>query len=387
MRFLDVKGDDVDGSMGRNLGVHDPSGSGRLQHEVQTVAPPRLTWQGVALTGLVYLVLGALYVLTIWTTGGEPIGNVAGRVGIDYALKGLLTLPFWWVIVRVIDPLDWWRLLAVHAVGAPLFITAWFQAYYAVLPLFGFRGLSEAGRAWDIFIPALIYALMFGGFHMVRYVKALRAQTEREKELLDVARRREMAALRAQLNPHFLFNAFNSISASVPPELEHTRSIIARLARLLRYTLDAGNRRRVALGVEIDFLQQYLELEKERFEERLDVEINVDDAALDVRIPPMLLQPLVENAVRHGIAPTLDGGTICISIQCSRGGIDVEVRDTGAGARPDALDPSGNGLGLRATRRSLHLLYDAELHVETAPGAGFTARFRIPATADVPHPA
>jgi signal transduction histidine kinase len=342
----------------------------------------------VALTGVVYLILGTLYVLTIWTTGGEPIGAVAGRVGIDYAIKGLLTLPFWWVIVRLLDPLDGWRLLAVHAVGAPLFIALWFQAYYAVLPAFGFRGLSEAARAWDIFIPALIYALMFGGFHMVRYVTALREQTEREKELVDVARRREMAALRAQLNPHFLFNAFNSISASVPPELEHTRSIIAQLARLLRYTLDAGNRRRVALGVEIDFLRQYLQLEKERFEERLDVEIDVDDAALDVRIPPMLLQPLVENAVRHGIAPTLNGGTVRILIRRDDEGIDVEVSDSGAGAHPGTVDdPPGDGLGLRATRRSLRLLYDTALHVDTAPGAGFTARFRIPVAADVPEPA
>jgi len=339
---------------------------------------PQITWPGLGLTVLAYLFVGCFYAMTIGWTGHDPWTDIAGRIGLHYAIMGVLTLPVWWLTVRVLDAANWTRLFTAHAIAGPMFIGVSFVAYYELLPVFGLSGLPPGFRTWDVFIPTLLYVLQFGAFHMVRYVQTLNAQAEREKELVALARDREMAALKAQLNPHFLFNAFNSISASVPPEMERTRTTIARLARLLRYTLRASDRSLVLLREELDFVRGYLAMEQDRFEERLQSDFDIDASALDVPVPPMLLQPLVENAVRHGIAPCVSGGTVRISIRQSTAAVHVTVADTGRGTARSPEDLFAEGLGLRATHRRLILLHNRSLQIETAAGEGFTVRFDLP---------
>jgi len=339
---------------------------------------PQITARGLGLTVLGYLVVGSFYAVTIGLTEQYRWTDIAGRIGLHYAIMGVITLPIWWLTVRILDTANWTRLFAAHAVTGPVFVGVSFAAYYDLLPVFGLSGLPPGFRQWDVFIPTLLYVLQFGAFHMVRYVQTLNAQAKRERELVALARDREMAALKAQLNPHFLFNAFNSISASVPPEMERTRTTIARLARLLRYTLRASDRRLVLLREELDFVRGYLAMEQDRFEERLQVEFDIDASALDVPVPPMLLQPLVENAVRHGIAPCVDGGAVRVAIRRSDAAVHVTVADTGRGTAQSAEDIFDDGLGLRATHRRLTLLHDRSLQIETAAGEGFAVRFDLP---------
>ena len=205
----------------------------------------------------------------------------------------------------------------------------------------------------------------------------------------------ELAALRAHLNPHFFFNTLHALSALVREDPRQAERAVEAFGDLFRYTLRNDRERRtlVRLSEELDFARTYLDLEALRFADRLQVAWHVDDDALDALVPPLLVQALVENAVRHGIAPLEEGGALSVVVEVTEtaNGSDVlaiEVADDGAGADP--ADASGGddrpGYGLRGLRRTLVHVYGscASLDVRTRPGEGFTACLRLPLTLQPP---
>ena len=366
---------------------------------------PRLTARGVTLFLAAYAVLAVYYSATIeWyelRDGADVF--LAGTLDLlprslyDYAFKALLTLPVWWIAVRQLDGRPGAQ-AAAHVVLGPLWVWAWFWLYRAAAPFLGY-GIGAYVESWDVFIPSVVYVAQFGALHAVRYVSEIRRQGEaeaalhaRQHELERQAQEAQLAALRAQVDPHFLFNTLNSVAASVPPEQGATRDLVARLAGLMRYTLASARRERVLLREELDFVRDYLALEQERMGSRLRVEIDADADALDVAVPPMLVQPLVENAVRHGLAPTLDGGTVRVEARRVGGAVHVLVRDDGAGptAPPTDLlrlgaeaEGAEGGVGLPTTDARLRALFGSGLSLDV-PGAGdgqargFEARFSVP---------
>jgi LytS/YehU family sensor histidine kinase len=217
------------------------------------------------------------------------------------------------------------------------------------------------------------------------------ARRVREREAAaaraDAARARaELSALRARLDPHFLFNTLHSVGALVRADSAAAESALERFADLLRYVLDAerGGRDDVALHDELAFVRSYLALEQLRLGERLQVVEEVDPDALECAVPPLTLQPLVENAIRHGLAPLARGGTLRVTAGFDGDLLALEVADDGAGA--DAATTSrAAGLGLSTVRQRLQGRWpEARTDVVTAPGEGFVVRLRLPARAHRP---
>jgi hypothetical protein len=143
----------------------------------------------------------------------------------------------------------------------------------------------------------------------------------------------ELKALRAQINPHFLFNALNTLADMAKDNVEMEKTVL-HLARIFRYAVDSTRREVVPLREEIDFIRSYLEIERARFEEKLRFEIDAPESLLDTPVPPMLIQPLVENAVKHGISPKIEGGTIHVSVRAIPHGLSIRVDDDGVGFNP-----------------------------------------------------
>jgi two-component system sensor histidine kinase AlgZ len=191
-----------------------------------------------------------------------------------------------------------------------------------------------------------------------------------------LAREAELRALRAQIDPHFLFNSLQSISALTTADPAAARRMCLLLADFLRDTLALGARPRIPLGSELSLARRYLAIEQVRFGDRLRVEIAVAPDAEACGVPPLLLQPLVENAVTHGIAHLLEGGTVRVRAERRAASLVIDVENP---SDPDRPDGRGTGLGLRNVRQRLHSVYadDGMLQTEET-GGRFIARLQLP---------
>jgi two-component system, LytTR family, sensor kinase len=190
----------------------------------------------------------------------------------------------------------------------------------------------------------------------------------------------QLQALRAQLHPHFLFNSLNAISALMHKDVGRADRMLARLSELLRSAIDGPTTPEIALIDEVAFVQRYLEIEQMRFGERLDVRLDVPVETYDALVPNMLLQPLVENAVRHGVAPHAGAGRVEICATRTGSQLGIVVRDTGKGLDLTLTNGAREGVGLRTTRARLSKLYGAaqELALVNVPGGGFETRVLLP---------
>jgi two-component system, LytTR family, sensor kinase len=188
-------------------------------------------------------------------------------------------------------------------------------------------------------------------------------------------------SLRSQLQPHFLFNALNTMSALTDTDPKMARRLIEQLGRLLRTSLRHASTPLVTLAEELTFLDDYLAIETTRFEGRIAVSVQADDDTLDAEVPSFLLQPLVENAIRHGVGPRLSGGRIGVTVTRARGQLRLRVQDDGLGLQPDWRARQDAGVGLRNTAARLEQLYPGTHAFHVGPGAsgtGVEVRLDVP---------
>ena len=241
------------------------------------------------------------------------------------------------------------------------------QRFVAVLV-----AMARTWMLWAVFSYWFYVVLVLAVRH---YTTAMERQ-RREAELTTAFANAQLAALRAQLHPHFLFNTLNSISALVIEEPAVARRMIAELGELLRTTLREGARRTWTLGEELTLVERYVAIERMRFGERLALHVACEPAALAVEVPTLLLQPLVENAILHGIQPSLRGGAVEIVARRVAESLDLEVRDDGVGFPAGAVEHVGLG-----NCRERLLTYCGDEHaltVERGTPAGTAVRLRLP---------
>jgi signal transduction histidine kinase len=329
----------------------------------------------VALAGAALAAASLAGVLPSWAR--IPVGFVVSAL----LAAGAAALAFALARHRVLGGRRWGALAAHLAAALPTALLGTALVYASVRlgepgAVAGFvRGPIYWTAAWWI----VLYALVATVWHVVLTREHLRA-----REL--AAARAELHALRARLDPHFLFNTLHSLAVLVREDRDLAEDALERFGELMRYVLRtsrAGDD--VPLADEIAFVRNYLALEKLRLGERLRVVEDLEDDALDCPVPPLLVQPLVENAVRHGIAPLRRGGTIELSARVEGRRLVLSVRDDGAGADTAALERV-RGVGLDAVAQQLTARFPGEhrFELETRPSAGFAVRMTLPAGHDAP---
>jgi two-component sensor histidine kinase len=222
----------------------------------------------------------------------------------------------------------------------------------------------------------LLYMLAVARNYVLLSVESSKEAETRAQEALTLARESELKALKAQINPHFLFNSLNSISALATVDGARARDMCIKLSDFLRTTLKLGEKQSITLADELSLARAYLEVEQVRFGARLRVEIDADAACAQCVVPSLVLQPLVENAAKHGIAGLVDGGTIRIEARCNGGLLRLKVCN-----EFDAESPavSRHGLGLRNVRDRLRALYENRARLDTTAGSDhFAVELEIP---------
>jgi len=294
-----------------------------------------------------------------------------------------LTVGIFWLTGRF--PLErgkWLRHGAVHALGCAfviacravlVFVFDRWLAFYDARPAF-----SQV-VVHSVYNNFFFYWLQAGVAHALVFSSRERKRERMAAELERELARAELEALKAKLHPHFLFNTLHSISALVHVDAEAADRMIARLSALLRQVLDHSATHEVPLTEELSCLRPYLEIEKARLGERLRVVEEVEEEALDALVPHWVLQPLVENAVRHGIAPRAAPGKVIIAARREGRTLRLSVRDDGVGLRQEP-GAKGGGLGIATTRARLRRLYGEaqELVLEPSPGGGAAALLVVP---------
>ncbi|MFN3862539.1 MAG: sensor histidine kinase [Roseateles sp.] len=305
-----------------------------------------------------------------------------------------------------------------HGLAAVGFAALWQAGEFAVnAALFGSDhagAVLVAGLLWRSVWGLVVYAAIATAFTAVLQARAARAAAVAAAQAESALAKAELSAISGKLNPHFLFNTLNSLIALTRKDPAAAEAALLKFASMLRYVLDTkregmdphgrvapglppeGAARsgggpasarpdRVMLSDEIDFLRDYLALEALRLGPRLRVDWELEERVLADELPPLTLQPLVENAILHAVAPRKCGGTVTISARRNalNQGLDLAVADDGPGCEPEALEPKPGqrrGVGLAALRKRFALDYDgqARLRIHTAPGAGFRVDLFIP---------
>ncbi len=298
---------------------------------------------------------------------------------------GIICLSAWWVCrAHPIARTPPTRVGAVQLAAAVLASGVWTllgAGWAAALTRLSFPPLPTGTLTRDLVVlfasGVLLYLLSAVIHYLFVAVWESHAAERRALESQVHAREAELRALRAQLSPHFLFNSLNSINALIGPDPEGARRMCEKLGDFLRLTLRLGGQDSVTLAEELALVDRYLAIERVRFGERLQVEQRVDPAALPCQLPPLLLQPLVENAVKHGIARRLEQGTLRLEADRREGHLVVSLEnptDEGEERRP------GTGTGLGNVRRRLAALGGRDAHLAITPGPGvFRVVLALPA--------
>jgi hypothetical protein len=230
-------------------------------------------------------------------------------------------------------------------------------------------------------IGVLLYLLAVALHYVLLSVESSKEAETREQAARTMAKEAELKALKAQINPHFLFNSLNSISALATVDGVRAREMCIKLSDFLRSTLSLGEKQSISLRDELGLAKAYLDVEQVRFGVRLKVELETDAECDDCIVPPLFLQPLVENAVKHGIAGLVEGGTIRLEARCRNGRLHVII---GNEFDPDAPAARRHGLGLQNVRNRLHALYEDEARIDTAnTGQRFVVEVDLPCAAHV----
>lgn len=321
------------------------------------------------------------YITYLYSPGGRAYWAPSLKLGLaGWYVWGLLAPG----IVRLARrfPLERgrWRVsLPVHVIaGALVALLKWRLDALVRHYVLGFAGTQAL--AFTLHLNLATYWMIVGASLGYDYYKRYREGELRASELAAQLSQAQLQALRMQLHPHFLFNTLNAISALVHRDPEAADRMIARLSELLRLTLEDMGVQEVPLRKELEFLERYLEIERTRFADRLTVEMEIAPETLDARTPYLILQPLVENAIRHGIAPRARAGRIGVRARRDNGMLRLEVSDNGPGITAGSPGDSRKGLGLASTRARLERLYGTahRFEISNRPEGGLVVTLAIP---------
>lgn len=362
-----------------------------LVNDAATSGPRRLRAAGLyvaAWTAVALFYASQWLLYNLYDDTPAPHGRLVGVALTDWYIRAAVAVPVLYLARRVpISGEARIRGFGIHALGSIVFalvkitICWWLGSVLPWLRPIGFVDLALG----EIHLDIAVYWILVG---LVQWRESRRRLREREHESARLAiqasrletrlAKAQLDSLKMQLQPHFLFNTLHSVSALIHEDDEAADRMIARLSDFLRLVIEHAGEQEVALVQELEFLNRYLEIQQVRFQDRLRVSIDVDPEVLHAMVPNLVLQPLVENAIRHAVEPRAGGGRVEVSAARHGETLQLTVRDDGPGLRPGPRTVSG--IGLSNTRARLEQLYGGlqTLEIANHPQGGALVTVRFP---------
>jgi signal transduction histidine kinase len=309
-----------------------------------SMGKPATYWGSIAVLNFSYWYVWALFTPAIvWLSQHFRLERQSLPLAVVVHVPGVALFSF--AHIAVMGAVQWWL-----AATAGHSLSWWLEVKRSTLQNFDWEMMTY----WAI--AALSHAVLYYRESRDREVRAAQLETR----LIEA----QMATLQQQLQPHFLFNTLHAISTLMHRDVEAADRTLMRLGDLLRMTLENAGQQEVTLQAELDFVSKYLEIERTRFADRLIVTFNIEPLALDSLVPSLLLQPLVENAIKHGVAKKAGAGHIEISARNQHGKLWIEIRDDGAGLSESGLAALQKGIGVSTTRARLQHQFGADFRFE-----------------------
>jgi two-component system LytT family sensor kinase len=252
------------------------------------------------------------------------------------------------------------KIFLTHIFGGILISIIWLTlGYYLINSLVNinenYSDFFISTLPWRFLISVLYYFLFTAFYYLVIYYSDYQERSIREAELKNLVTQAELKSLKFQINPHFIFNSLNSMSALTVIDPEKAKSMILKLADFLRYTLASNERQTTSLNEELKNIRLYLEIEKVRFEDKFEFEEEIEEECVNVKVPSMILQPLFENAIKHAVYEALEKVTLTLTAKKKNGFMEIKVENNFDG---NASTKSGTGIGLNNIKNRLELIYN-----------------------------
>jgi signal transduction histidine kinase len=343
----------------------------------------------VALWSAVGALFAAQSYITYSYSGTRAVSGLRllGFALADWYVWALLAPAIFWLTRRFSFIRHPWRSAAIHLPATFAFLFARMELRVLVGQLIPAVRMGPAGIMTSMALQVFVYWSIVAVALALQYQRMYREEQFAAVGLKTQLARAELGLLKMQLQPHFLFNTLNAISEQVHADPEGAERMITHLSELLRHTIHSGEAQEISLGEELALLERYLVIQRARFAGRLEVTLDVDAGAMGALVPNLVLQPLVENAIRHGIAPRASGGHVEVVARrdLKKRQLLLEVRDDGIGleaarARRRSASNTGEGVGIPNTASRLRQLYGAEYTFTLGgrPAGGVVASLALP---------
>ena len=332
---------------------------------------------------LFWILVAALQAVLVHWTQEVPWLESSVEAAIYATLFGFAGLSIWFVVrFTGLQFRNLWNALINHFAAASLLISAWLSISYTLSSLIlgrpmDIRDAPAADLSWRIGLGVVYYILVSLNYYLLIFYQNFREKEVSELEMKSLLKESELSMLKAQLNPHFIFNSLNSISALTLTRPEDAHEMIVKLSTFLRHTIGHSERDLISIHKELETISLYLAIEKSRFGDKLIVDVKgLEDIKETTMLPNLILQPLVENAVKYGVYEMLEESKISIDLAMDNNYLVVRITNT-TGEIPKGI--KGKGIGLKNVHRRLQYIYESGDLIRTKKEANlFITTLKIP---------
>ena len=351
----------------------------KLSKSLKSIYTPDLLWRVFFYNSLI---AAAIIIISTLVEGRFRLSNVIINFVFSHLIGWSITLPLQF-LQKKYEHLS--AVLFSFMVFIAILVFSLIASLSGYFMLFGWIYPElQTVELWQLLLFNLVLAFFFGLLALIYFsirdklektINKLKEQEIEKERLKQMQKSSELEALRSKLDPHFLFNTLNSIASLIRMEPDKAERMVEKLSALFRYTLTSGERKTVPLEDEIIVIKNYLEIEKIRLEARLNYQIDIDQSLYNWPVPPLLIQPIVENSIIHGIGKKIEGGIIRIEAKETEQGLQIRISDNGDGFD---YNDSLSGFGLKSIKDRLNILYKNRARIKIEKKDGTVTTISLP---------